>query len=165
MQHTLPSNNIDFLRSLIGRKIIKVSRQLFKNDVNQENYEQMADGPIEFVFDNNKVISFYSWTEVESVSITNVKMIQYGDSYIYNNLTDNLFWKHRVGEVITKIIIFKSIYGSEENPLEFAVEFEFENDTKVCIEYLNEGDFPDTLRVIEENEETRCTKTVLSNYR
>jgi hypothetical protein len=88
-------------------------------------------------------------------------MKQYGYSYIYKNLTDNSFWKLRVNKTIKKIILIKSIYGSEENPLEFAVELEFENDTKVCIEYINEGDFPDTLRVIEKNEETRCTSLVI----
>ena len=161
MQHTLPSNNIDFFKSLIGLKIVKVSRQLFKDDMNQENYQQIADGPIELVFDNDKVISFYSWLEVESVCISNTEMKQYGDSYIYKELTDNSFWKLRVNKTIKKIILIKSIYGSEENPLEFAVELEFENDTKVCIEYINEGDFPDTLRVIEKNEETRCTSLVI----
>ena len=90
-------------------------------------------------------------------------MNQYGDSYIFKNLTDNLFWKQRIGEAITRITIFRSIYASEDNPLEFAVEFEFKNDTKACIEYLNEGNFPDTLRIIEQNEETRCTSIVIDN--
>ena len=163
MQHTVPSNNVDFLTSLVGLKIIKVTRQLFKNDMNQENYEQFADGPIEFIFNNNKVISFSSYIEVESISISDTKMNQYGDSYVYKDLTNNSFWQQRVNKTITKIIIVKSVYGSKENPLEFAVEFEFENDTKACIEYINDEDFPDTLRVIEENEETRCTTTVLTN--
>ena len=163
MRHTLPSNNVNFLTSLIGLKIIQVNRQLFKNDMNQENYEQLADGPIEFIFNNNKVISFYSCIEVESVSISNTMMNQYGDSYIYKNLTNNSFWKQRVNRTISKIIIVKSVYGSKENPLEFAVEFKFENDTKACIEYINDADFPDTLRVIEKNEETKCTTTVLRN--
>ena len=144
MQYTLPSDNVDFFKSLIGLKIIKVSRQLFKDDMNRENYEQLADGSIEFVFNNNKVISFFPWTEVESVSISDTKMNQYGDSYIYKDLTNNSFWKQRVNKTITKIVIVKSIYGSEDNPLEFAVEFEFENDTKACIEYINDEDFPDT---------------------
>ena len=163
MQHTLPSNNVDFLTSLIGLKIIKVSRQLFKSDLNQENCEQMADGSIEFIFNNHKIISFYSYTEVESISVSNTKMNQYGDSYIYKDLTNNLFWKKRVNKTITKITIVQSVYASKENSLEFAVEFEFENETKACIEYINDEDFPDTLRIIEENEETECTITVLTS--
>ncbi len=54
MQYKLPSKNIELLKSLIGQKIIKVSRQLFKNDMNCENYEQLADGSVELVFDNNR---------------------------------------------------------------------------------------------------------------
>ena len=159
----LPSESIELLKSLIGFKIIKVSRQLFKDDMNQTNYEQIADGSVEFVFNNKKVISFSHWLEVESVSITNAKMNQYGDSYVYKDLTNNLFWKNRINNKIVRIVLVKSIYGSEDNALEFAVEFEFENDTKACIKYINEENFPDTLRVIEQNEETRCTKTVLSD--
>ena len=163
MQHVLPSSNIDFLKSLIGLKIVKVCRQLFKDDMKGENYEQIADGPIELVFNNGNVTSFYSWLESESVCMSNTKMKQYGDSYIYKNLTDNSFWKQRVNRTITEVTLIKSIYASKENALEFAVKFEFENDIKACVEYINEGNFPDTLRVIEHNEETKCTKTVLSN--
>ena len=162
MQYALPSDKIDFLRSLIGQKIVKVSRQLFKSDLNQENYEQLADGSVEFVFENGKVLSFLSWVEIESVRIADVKMPKWGDSYIYKELTKNSFWRQRVNQKIDKITIFKSIYASGDNALEFAIEFEFENKTKACIEYLNEENISDTLRVIEENEETRCTQTVIS---
>ena len=161
MQHTLPSNNIDLLKSLIGHKIVKVSRQLFKSDMKQENYEQLADGSVEFVLDNGRIISFLPWVEIESVRIADVKMPEWGDSYVYKELTNNSFWQHRVNHKIEKITIFQSIYASGENALEFAIEFEFENKSRVCIEYLNEGDFPDTLRVLEKNVETRCTETVI----
>ena len=161
MQYILPSNSINFLKSLVGRKVVGVSRQLFQDDMNQENYEQMADGSVEFIFDDCKAISFYPWTEICSIGITNVKTKQYGDSYIYKNLTDSTFWQQVIRQSIAKIIIYKSIYASEDNPLEFAIEFEFENSKKVCIEYLSEENFLDTLRVIEQNKETRCTSIVI----
>lgn len=161
MQYTLPSDNINLLKTLIGQKITKVSRQLLESDMKQENYEQMADGPTELVFSNDRVVSFFPLTEIFSVGVTNTEMHQYGDSYIYKDLTDNLFWKQRVGQAIMKVLILKSANATEKNPMEFGVEFEFENDTRACVEFIDEGEFPDTLRIIEKYEETECIKTVV----
>ena len=166
MKYTLPSDNINLFQSLIGQKVIEVSRRLLESDLALEDYEQMADGATELVFDDGRVISFFSWTEIFSVGVVaNEKIPRSGGYSIYKNLTNNSFWKQRVSQKITKVTIFKSIYATEDNPLEFGIEFEFENNLKICIEYVDGEEISDTLRVIEENEETRCTKTVLSNCR
>ena len=162
MEYTLPSDNIDFFQSLIGQKIIEVSRRLLESDLYLKDYEQMADGATELVFDDGKVISFFSWTEIFSVGVVaNEKIPRSGKYSIYKNLTNNSFWKQRVNQKITKVTIFKSIYATEDNALEFGIEFEFENESKVCIEYVDGKEISDTLRVIKQNEETRCTSLVI----
>ena len=92
MQYTLPSHNVDFFKSLIGQKITNVSRRLLESDLYLENYEQMADGPTELVFSNSKIVSFFPWTEIFSIGITQVKIEREGRCSIYKDLTDNPFW-------------------------------------------------------------------------
>ena len=79
-----------------------------------ENYEQMADGPTELVFSNSKIVSFFPWTEIFSIGITQVKIEREGRCSIYKDLTDNPFWRQRVGQVIMKVIILKSTNATEK---------------------------------------------------
>ena len=158
MRYTLPSHNVDFFKSLIGQKITNVSRRLLESDLYLENYEQMADGPTELVFSNSKIVSFFPWTEIFSIGITQVKIEREGRCSIYKDLRDHPFWRQRIGQVIMKVIILKSTNATKKNPMEFAVEFEFENNIKVCIEYVDD---PDSLKIIKKNEETRCTSLVI----
>ena len=160
MRYTLPSDNVDFFKSLIGQKITNVSRRLLESDLYLENYEQMADGPTELVFSNGKIVSFFPWTEIFSIGITQARIKREGISSIYKDLTNNSFWRQRVDRAITKVIILKSTNATEKDPMEFAIEFEFEDNIKVCIECVDD---PDSLRIIKKHEETKCTKTVLSN--
>ena len=79
-------------------------------------------------------------------------------------MTNNLFWRQRVGQTITEVTIIKSIYATEDNAMEFGVEFEFENGLKACIEYVDDNEYVfDALIITEQNEETRCSKFALSN--
>ena len=90
-------------------------------------------------------------------------MPQYGDNHIYKDLTNNSFWKQRVNQKVVKVLILKAVNTTEKNPIEYGVEFEFENNTRACIEFIDEVEYPDTLRVIGQNEVTECIKTVFSN--
>ena len=158
MQYTIPSHNLDLFQSLIGQKITNVSRRLLESDLDLENYEQMGDGPTELVFSNGQIVAFYSWVRILSIGITQERIERQGMASVYKDITNNSFWKERIGQTISKIVIAKSIYATEKNAMEFAIEFEFENNMKVCIEHT---DNPDSLIVTEENKETKCTKTVL----
>jgi len=51
---------------------------------------------------------------------------------------------------IVSLKILKSKYASEENPEEFGLQFILENDENFLIEYLNDEEIPDTLRLAEE---------------
>lgn len=165
MKYTLPSNNIACLKSLIGQKIIEVNRRVFKSDLSLKNYEQMADGLTKLVFSNNTIISFFPWTEINSVGVAKVETDRCdGEDSILKNTTNNSFWQKRVNQTITKITIIQSVYASAENPSEFAVEFEFANDKKICIEYINEEKFAgiivfDSLIIIKQNKEIKFVKT------
>ena len=160
----LPSKKVKLRKSLIGHKMNKVTRQILKDDMTQENYEQVSDGPVEFVIDNSTVVSFSPLTEAFSVCVANDKMPQYGDSYLYKNVTDNSFWKHRVDRTIKEVAILKSVYATKENPMEFGIAFKFENGTDVCIQFIDTEDFPDTLRVIETSEASEYTEKSFRNW-
>lgn len=126
-----------------------------------KNFEQMADGTTEIKFDNNKGVCFVAITEANSVGVIEETLQFTGSSYIIFNVTNNIFWKERVNQTISKIEILKSKYASDDNPSEFAVEFQFKNSKCVCIEYLNEEEFPDTIRVIEKYEDDQCIRLEL----
>ncbi len=145
----IPSCNLDLLQSLSGRKIIQVNRQLFKDDFVRNDFEQTADGPIEIMLDDGNILNFYSLLEIESIGVKKGLMEKYGDSYEYRNLTKNSFWKPRIGRIIKKIFFLKSKYASDNNPSEFAIKIQLENNLEIYFEYLNEEDFLDTLRITE----------------
>jgi hypothetical protein len=149
MELLIASNSIALLKSIIGKRILMVKRQVLRSDMDLENFEQLADGPIEIRLDNNKVICFEAITEINSVGVLNGEIRHYGESYIPIEVTNNLFWQNRINQEIIQIDILKSKYYSTENPSEFGIEFRLENGTQFCIEYLDEEDFPDTIRVID----------------
>lgn len=161
MKPSIPSQNTKLLKSLINRKIINVKRHIFKSDMNLDNFEQMADGTTEIEFNSGKVICLFAITEMNSVGITDGLMEPFGSSYITLELSNNLFWESRVNQEIEAIDILQSKYASIDNPSEFGIEFKFQNVTYVCIEYLDEEDFPDTIRVLEKYDNRQCIRQTI----
>lgn len=162
MYKTIASQNLHILKPLIGTKITNVTRQLYSPDADLENFQQNADGPIEIQFDNDIVVNFRALTEANSIAIFEGKMPIYGESYIYMDVSHNSFWKSRIRQKIVEIYILQSEFCSEENPCEFGLEIVFENNNKVCIEYLDEDDFPDTLRIVDECKELKLKRIVVT---
>ncbi|GEM_PF-5643018 len=144
----LPSDSIDILIRLTGLEIINVKRQLYKGDFDLPDYEQNADGPIQLIFSNNMVVHFVSMTESDSVGIFIGSMPAYGSSYMIRDLSENSFWMDRIGQKIEEIHILQSVFVSEYNPNEFGIELIFADKKTVCIEYLDDEDNPDMIRVI-----------------
>ena len=103
----IPSHNLDLLQSLLGRNIIQINRQLLKTDIELNDFEQKG------------------------------YMNKYGESYEYRNVTNNSFWKIRTGKTIKAISILKSKYASDDNPSEFAIKIQLENNLEIYFEYLN----------------------------
>lgn len=150
MEKQILSKNLSILESLLGRKIVQIKRQIFLGDLDLKNFEQSADGPIEFKLDDNRSINFFPITSVNSVGIEERCMKRYGESYQLKDVTGNSFWEKRRNIKIVSLKILKSKYASEENPEEFGLQFILENDENFLIEYLNDEEIPDTLRLAEE---------------
>jgi len=161
-KYTLLSSNINLLKSLIGKKIVRVRRQIIKNEMNLDNFEQEADGPVELSFDNNKVISFVDWTEPSSVGVADAEMTIYGGGYLLIELTNNSFWKPRIEQKIVQVIILEDLGASADYPGEFGIEIKFENNEQVCIEYADDAVYSDILRVSEKFERRQCKKRVIN---
>ena len=147
MSNSLPSRNLSLLKKLLGNKIVSVKRQLFQGDTDLVDYEQNADGPVELVVSDGSVVHFVADSETFSVGVVPGKMPRYGDSYNYKDLSDNFFWHNRVGQEIKQLVIFKSPDYSTDYPSEFGIEILFANKKKVLIEYRDEEDYPDMIRV------------------
>jgi hypothetical protein len=162
MYKTLASQNLDILKRMIGAKIISVTRQIYSGDTNLDDFQQNADGAIEIKFDNDIIVNFRALTEANSISVFKGEMPVYGESYIYTNVSNNSFWTSRIGQKITEIYILQSEFCSVENPSEFGLKIVFENNTKVCIEYLDEEDFPDTLRIVNECNELKFRRIAVT---
>ena len=158
---TIPSQNTKLFQSLINKRIISVKRHIFESDINLDNFEQMADGTTEIEFNSGKVICFFAITEMSSVGITDGVMERFGSSYIILEVSNNLFWEPRINQEIEAIDILQSKYASIGNPSEFGIEFKFQNGTYVCIEYLDEEDFPDTIRVLEKYGDSQCIRQTI----
>ncbi len=147
MINILPSQNLNLLKSFIGKRIVSVQRQLFKDDLDLDDWEQSADGPIELTIEDDSSLHFFAKTEMFSMGLAAGKMPQYGDSYVLKNISNNSFWSNRVGQKIVKVKVLKASDSSEDYPSEFGLEILFSNGEKVLIEYLNDQEHLDMIRV------------------
>ena len=154
----IPSENIDLLKRIQNKSIIQVTRQIYKSDMNIDDFHQMADGPTEFTLDNGDVFNLFAITEINSIGIQEGKMKTCSDSYCEIDVTNNDFWKERLKKKICSILIFKSKYASVNNPSEFSIVLQLECGKEIYFEYLNEGDFPDTARITPEYLGPECIK-------
>lgn len=149
MSNTLPSQNMSLLTMLSGKRIISVKRQLFKHDMDLTEYEQNADGPIQFIIDDGSIVHFIADTETFSIGIVSGEMPRYGDSYELRDVSNNSFWGSRLGQEIEQIALLKSKGWSKDYPCEFGIEISFSNREKALIEYLDEEDYPDMIKVAD----------------
>lgn len=162
MSLKIPSKNTDLLQHFIGDYIVKINRQIFKGDMDLEDFEQMADGPIEISLSSGTVLCFYALSEINSIAIQEGSMSDYGESYTFYDVTDNDFWRIRTGKIIKSISILKSKYASLENSSEFGIGLKLDNGLEVYFEYLDEEDFPDTVRITEKYLGPECLKQEIS---
>ncbi len=161
MRNTLPSQNSSLLKNLLGKKITSVRRQLFKNDMDLADYEQNADGPVQFIVNDNSTLHFVADTEQFSIGVVSGEMPRYGDSYELTDVSDNVFWGERIGEKIIQLTLLRSSDWSEDYPSEFGLEILFKNGKSVLIEYKDEEDFPDMIRVADHCTEQRCITQIV----
>ena len=161
MDNTLPSQNSGLLKNLLGKKVVSIKRQLFQSDMDLADFEQNADGPVELTISDNSVIHFIADTEVFSIGVVPGEMPRYGDSYNLKDLSGNIFWVDRVGQEITQLMLFKSSDYSDDYPSEFGIEISFVNGKKVLIEYKDEEDYPDMIRVADHYSDQPCINELI----
>jgi len=162
VNNTLPSHNVSLFKNLLGKRIASIKRQLFQGDIDLTDHEQNADGPIELTTSDGLVIHFIADTELFSIGIALGEMPQYGDSYKLRDLSDNTFWRVRVDQEITELTLLKSADYSDEYPSEFGIEISFINGEKALIEYKDEEDYPDMIRVTEHYSGQPCINQVIA---
>lgn len=150
MKKSLPSENIRACRDLIGTKIVAVRRQLFIGDFDLPDFEQNADGPVELTFDNGAVLTMFADTERLSLTVEFNRMPKLGEGYIPVDVSQNAFWRDRLNAPVLDLIIIQSANPSEQYPCEFAVQFSLQGGLNVAVEYLNEEELPDMVRVVEQ---------------
>jgi len=152
MSNSLPSNQLDLLRSILGASIFSVMRQIFKSDFDLQDYQKNADGPIELKFDTVDSIYFDANAEGFSVGVNAGGMPRYGESYVLSNVGRNSFWSDKINQKICNISYLKSSDFTEDYPCEFGIRMHFENGSSVVFEYVDEMEFPDTLRIVEKHD-------------
>lgn len=160
MNNLLLSSNAAVLRNLLGEKIISVTRQLFKDDMDLDDYEQSADGPVELTMTNGSVLHFIAFTEACSVGVVSGGMPRYGDSYEFRDLTMNLFWGGRVGQELRRLNILKISELEDPNPCE-AVDIIFQNGERVVIEYISDEENLDMIRVTDRNLRSHSIRQII----
>lgn len=156
MHSTVPSQNIELLKSLLGKRIITVKRQLYRYDIYNEDYQQIANGPVEFTFDDNTVIHFITKPSIDSVGIVSGVMPRFGDKFREADVTDSAFWAERITQKIMQVAFLKEFSSSTGHPNEFGVEFSFNNGKTVVIELLEEETYPNMTKVGEQSRRGPC---------
>lgn len=142
--------NFELLADLKARKIYKVRRQLFLDDAQLNNYEQVADGPIEFSLSGGLVVHFVANTERMSLGIVKGEMPIYGDSYDLRDITCNQYWAHRANTEIGAISLNYIPGERVVDDIYFGIELEFVNNKKTFIQYKSDDEFLDAI-FIDEN--------------
>ncbi len=144
------SNEAELLfKGFVGAKIVGVRRQIFEGDMDREDFEQNADGPLEVTLNSGRTFVFFSNTESFSVEVQAGEMPMYGESYKVFDLTNTFFWSCRVNREIRNITAMKSKDANEQFALEFGLQIDLDNDLSFYVEYIDEADFPDMIRVTE----------------
>ncbi len=149
MSSTLLSRNQKLLEILLGNSIVRVVRQIFKDDKDREDYEQSADGPVEFTFSDGTVVHLKAETERFGVGVVEGAMPAYGDSYETVEVSRNTFWQPRLFSPVSRIEILVPEVEVSDEPSECGLILTLETGPPVAIEYLDEEEYPDMIRVAD----------------
>lgn len=136
-------------KSILNSKIVRVRRQLYDGDFDVFDYEQNADGPVELDFDNGVTLYFAADTESFSVKVGVGAMPIYCESYKLLDLSNNDFWRLRVGKIVDGVSVLKGADSDSVYLFEFGVELLLAGGISVLVEYLDSSEFPDMIKVSE----------------
>lgn len=150
VDYCYPCDAKRLLVPLRGRRIAIVRRQVLLSDYDELPHrirDEESDGPTELVFDNDTAIHFVPDTEQMSVKVGAGRMPTWGSHFSPIEPTANSFWAQRVGSPVAAVHALISKYATVDNRSEFAVELQLEGGLRVVVEYVNDEEHPDTLRL------------------
>ncbi len=158
--YRFPSKSNALLAKLINKKIIKVRRQILKNDIKlYQNFEQNGDGPVEIQLQDGFLVHFIGYTERCSILLKQGPMPDYGKFYKNIDVSHTHFWQQRLNKSINNIIILEDTDSIDI--CEFGIEVYIDNASPFVIEYINEEEWPDMIRITEHKEYFHCQKIPL----
>ena len=92
------------------RTVKNISRQIFVDDFDLENFYLEADGATQIEFSDKEFLSFYADTKNMSVTMKNGEMEKYGDSYQFVDISKLNKINSLIGEKVTDISQQKNGY-------------------------------------------------------
>lgn len=133
MKHAIESNEFKILvKQLSGLKITRCLRNFtvgLNEDLPLEIQQQESDGDVCLVFSNGLVVNFQAHTEEFSITLCVLDGIIKNNNFL--DLSENKFWKTKIGIEINKVSFIKGDY--RDNP--YGIEFSMVNDEKFEIIY------------------------------
>ena len=143
----IPTDYAAHLKGILGNRLLSVVRWLYQEDRDRQDFDESADGPTSLFFESGLVLHVEPAPELESLKLSGGDTRDYSGSYHRTDVSKNSFWSQRIGQRVSQIEVFRSKYSSPTFPAEFGLQLTFENDLTVALEYINDEDWPDTLRI------------------
>lgn len=165
MTFSIPSQASQLANSLIGRRIIRVRRYVLRSDYDilpRVARDEESDGPVELALDDGRFISVVSDTESMSVEVAALSLPVFGDSYVYINPGDNIYWSERLHREINAVALLRSRHASNAYPSEFGFELGLGDGLRVLCEYISDEEHTDTLRLRSEYSGPECERVILA---
>lgn len=154
--------SIEILKTMLGRRLVAVRRQIFTDDMFLEDYEQQADGPVEFTLSDNVILHFVAEDMLMSIGVVSGPMPRYGESYKLMELSNSSYWSDRVGKKVTKIDVFSSDFRKSGWPCEF-IKVSFENGMYTKIIYLDSDELQfDAIKISDKKEMYKILCTMVA---
>jgi len=134
--------DISGLESLIGLTLLQCYRKLLDEvlgfEIDSEEQEQEWDGLTYLVFSENRKVLFMAYTEEFSVKVFPDRIVNLED---YRDMSNNSFWRNKIGQEVTAIIPIYSEFRS--NP--YGVRFVLSNNEQFDLVYSSDENDPDAL--------------------
>jgi len=127
-----------------------VRRQVLRSDYDElppEHRDQESDGPTELIFRDGTEVHFVPDTEQMSVKVAEGRMPAWGEHYAAVEPMGNDFWLLRAGKPVSAVNVLVSDHANPGNRSEFGVEFQFEGEGRLFVEYVSDEAHTDTMRI------------------
>lgn len=149
MELRTPLQASDLLAKAVGRRLVRVLRQVMPEDYEYfpaETRDQLSDGTLDLFFDDGLLVHLESWTEQWSVTVGGDQI--HFPRYLPLDVTDQPFWRHISNQVLKSVHVLVSPYGTPQCRHEYGVLFTMANGATFLTEYVSDEEFCDTMRIM-----------------